>query len=482
MVQRSQGKSTKTLVRWVAGLCMSAGLVCTTAAQEMATDVGSLTDRIEELEKTTQEQRQLIDKLVRSGGGNDEALQAYREASFKRMIDEAMATASEQNGGLGSAFVGYDKGLHIRGRDGKFESRINGAIRMRYISNSADRGAGLDESNNGLQVRYASLGISGFAYSPQLTYGLSGKYESGKSYFKLGSAFVAYQFDDHWQVRTGAFNPVFMRESVTELQGVDQSLVREVFKVDITDAVQLQYANRNHRFAFAIHDGSDNPLSNIDSDNTEFAVLGRAEMAFEKGEASPFNPAEWFRAMAGDSSLGGPNWGQWATPQGWSKSKPGVIVGAAVNYEHGERGGGANYKDALKYTFDIGAKAPGWNVFLAFAGEHRDTPAGSTFLAGDRMAVVAQGGYFIKPDKVEVFARYEYLDLDGVWSDTTAAVDSTISLYTVGVNWFIKKHATKFSLDLVYTPDSITADVDEYGLLSSTGDQFIVRAQLQFKF
>lgn len=445
-------------------------------------DVADLRQRVDDLTQTAQQQQQLIDQLLTANPSEKQGVvDAYRRQAIKKMIDDVLAESNFNNTNLSTAFVGYDKGLVITDANEKFKTRINGSLRMRYIANAADRAGGADESNNGLQVRSSSIGISGYAYSKKIQYGLSGKYESGTNALKLGSAFIGYQFSDNWLVRVGTFNPVFLRESVTELQTIDQSLMRELFQVDTTDAIQLQYAENNRRFTFAFHDGSKQKLSDIDSDNTEFSVLGRAEVAF-LGCDTAVKPLQWFSAAMGNPFHGAPNWGQWSTPQGWSKSKPGVIVGAAINYEQGERGAGTSYKDLLKYTFDIGTKGPGWNIYAAFVGESRDTPTGSTYLSGERYAALIQGGVFAVPDEVELFARYEYLDLGGIWSDTTAATDNSINMYTVGVNWFIRKHATKISLDLLYTPDAITADIDSYGLLASQGDQFIARLQFQFKF
>jgi hypothetical protein len=482
MVPTIQARTLKQLTRTVMAACLAAA-ACSAGADETSQDLDALNQRIDALQQTTEEQQRVIEALLAGGDAEQsEAAKAYRDASIKRMVDAALKDANFQEANLTGALIDYDKGLRIKATNGLFESRINGAVRMRYIANSADRAPGQDESNNGIQMRSASLGVYGYAYSPKLKYALSGKYESGSNTLKIGSAYIGYQFSDHWLVRAGIFNPVFMRESVTELQGIEQSVVRELFKVDGTDAIQLQYANANRRFSFAVHDGSKQKLSDIDADKTEFAVLGRAEAAFLFGENAAMNPIDWFRAMMGEPFTGSPNWGQWSTPQGWSDCKPGVIVGAAINYEQGDRGAGTSYKDLLKYTFDFAAKGPGWNVFTAFVGERRETATGSSYLGGDRFGLVAQGGVFIEPDKVELFARYEYLDLDGIWSDTTAAADSTVSLYTLGVNWFIRKHATKFSFDVVYTPDAITSDIDNFGLLGSTGDQLVFRAQMQFKF
>ncbi len=142
----------------------------------------------------------------------------------------------------------------------------------------------------------------------------------------------------------------------------------------------------------------------------------------------------------------------------------------------------------LKYTIDLGAEFGGWNLFAAFVGQHVQDNGSASFAEVDQIGFLVQGGIFVLPDKLDVFVRYEYFDLDGLIYDApittmTPVVDDEINIITFGANYYFKKHTIKLTTDLVWVLDPLPDSDTGAGLLrSSEDDQLVLRTQLQLMF
>jgi len=138
---------------------------------------------------------------------------------------------------------------------------------------------------------------------------------------------------------------------------------------------------------------------------------------------------------------------------------------------------------------------------------NRRPPVDSGSLPGivdeaDQWGFVLQANVFVVPDKMDVFARYEYLDLDGVvffntrhaarQSGTTSNhmfypisgdLDDELSLLTFGTNYYFKGNAAKASLDVLWAMDAMpVADSGAALQTAAADDQISIRAQFQFLF
>jgi hypothetical protein len=98
---------------------------------------------------------------------------------------------------------------------------------------------------------------------------------------------------------------------------------------------------------------------------------------------------------------------------------------------------------------------------------------------------VAQAGYLLN-DKCEVFGRYDFTAVDddapGTLSAGAAAAGSDdIHEITVGMNYFMKAHAAKFTVDLSWLPNGSPVNATGVDVLGQTSDddQFVLRAQFQ---
>jgi hypothetical protein len=168
-----------------------------------------------------------------------------------------------------------------------------------------------------------------------------------------------------------------------------------------------------------------------------------------------------------------------------------AFVGGGVHYQD-VRGstmpytGMGEYDNLLIWTIDGLFKFHGFSVMAAYYGMHADsTDSGMDF---DNYAATIQGGLFVIPDKLEPFARYEWIGPDG---DISAAAHD-VNVLTFGGNYFFSKHDAKLTVDMVYVLDSLDAGSilaasgsNGIGLLGdATGraSQVALRAQFQLLF
>ena len=103
--------------------------------------------------------------------------------------------------------------------------------------------------------------------------------------------------------------------------------------------------------------------------------------------------------------------------------------------------------------------------------------------------MLAQGSYNFPfgAGNLEPFIRYEHIDMDD-WG-AIATTNDEFDLVTIGVNWYHKKHASKFTADVMYILDNISDDMDlgqsGLGILDDnlgSDDQLVVRLQYQLLF
>ena len=324
------------------------------------------------------------------------------------------------------------------------------------------------------------LGFYGHLFDPKFTYGIrlvAGDVDTdpylqadlGEGEVLLEEAWFAYEFADGWHVKGGQFKGPFLRDELVESQhqlAVERASLTDFATVDYTQGIQLSYTTDSWRVAGMLHDGSYAANSSWDSDVVDFAVAGRGEFL-----------------VAG-------NWEQFADYATWEGDSFGLMIGAAADYENGDGETGATTSDLFKWTIDASAEIPelyGLNLFGAILGIHsegREDGVGDS----DNYGFVAQAGIFVIPNKMDVFGRWEYIEID---EDLLAtAEEEELNLVTVGSNYYSRGHASKLTLDVVWAPDAlddaaVIAPINEdlQGLFPiGEDDQFAIRGQFQFLF
>jgi len=420
------------------------------------------------------------------GQKSESWLNERRAEEVKALVRDVLADADTRASFQGSGTnAGYKNGFFIASEDGKFTLRTNVLGQIRYVySDSKNTGgaigvsptpAGGDETTNGFSLRNYRLDFRGNAITPNLTYRLrltGGPSSNGITY---DHAYIGYKIADGLNLTVGNFKPKFLREenvSGYRQLAAERSFTSDFFTVDYTQGAELSYdLNDKIRLSAAFHDGSYAGSTEFNADRTDFAFVGRAEFLV-KGK-----------------------WNQFNDFTSWSKDDFGLLIGVGAGYEKGE--GATTNPDVFKYTADISAEVKGLTLFAAIQGQtlHSNyTGPGNTvaeYRNANQLGIVVQAGYHVIPDKLEVFGRYEWIDFDGVYHRAGSTTNTgnpskldTLSIATIGANYYLSKHNAKFTGQALYAFDPVPANSAGSGALvaSPRSGQLALVGQFQFEF
>jgi len=414
---------------------------------------------------------------------NETWLSERRAEEVKAVIHEVLADADTRTSLMADGSVAGHDGKHffLASADGSFVLNFKGHVQMRYIHNNrestASSATGFDEHEYGFQLRRAKLGFSGHVGSPRFTYAIGLQTDRNDETITLDYAYFGYRVANNVVLYGGENKAPFLREELTSSSKqltVERSLTNEIFsagriqgiwaKIEVDDHTHVTVA-----FTDGINSGESGGTKDFHNDSTDFAFTARADLR-----------------LAGE-------WGQMKDFNAWSGEQQAVFVGAAIHYEIVETGG-ISFQPALaasslfnptmatigvdqilSWTVDGSIESNGMNLFASVTGLHYNTINGASNI--DAYGIVVQGGYMLIPDKLEPFARWEWIDPD---------VRHPINLVTVGANYYLNKHHAKFTADLVWALNSLeSANSSGLGLLPDTSGedgQFAVRGQFQLLF
>jgi len=379
----------------------------------------------------------------------------------REVLNDADTRASFASDGM---HAGIDDGgqIFLKSADGGFLMEVGGQIQFRYIWQSQDDTG--DEDDSGFQVRRVKLDFSGHIGDPRLGYKvkLATNRSSGNTF--LEDVYVDYDFDDFWTVKAGHYKLPFLRQELISSKrqiAVDRASVTEFFTLNRAEQVSVIFDNGEMiKAQLSFSDGANSGFTNI-ADTSEIALTGRADVTLMGNPKPGKDIAAW---DGEDTYLG---------------------VGGAFHWELGD-GNNGGVADYFGWTIDGLFETQGFSVLAAFMGGHPDfDAAGAT--DPDQFGFLVEGGYFVIPDTVQPFVRWEWLDSD----------PGEAQVVTIGGNYFLRKHNAKFTVDLAYayendenlTNNPFGANGASSGLGfqgSSFGagqdDFFALRAQFQLLF
>ena len=433
-----------------------------------ATNADTLAE-LAHLRAVVNRQQQQINRLL--GQSNTQWLAERRTEQVQDMVRALLADADSRASLLESGMTaGYGKHFFIASEDGAFLLNTSFKLQLRYIYNSATHDnviTEIDDDEFGFDFRRTEIAFSGHVFDPRLTYKVKLEASRSSGTVSADDIYIGYKLSDDWRLRFGQFKVPFLREyqvSSGRQQAVERSYVNQVFNINRSQGAMLSFRQPNLQADLMIHDGAASKNRNFASDRTNIALAARGQ---------------WL--LAGE-------WKQFKDFAAWDGEPLGVMLGGAVDWENGEEGSGVAQPDALSYTFDLSLEVSRFNVFLAYVAQHvfdNDSPA---IPEPDQQGFVAQAGVFVVPDEIDLFARYEHVDLDGFFynlrdGEFDQVADDSIELLTFGGNYYFKKHNAKLTIDVVCVMDPLPTSATGLGLLqSSNDDQVSVRTQFQLYF
>lgn len=408
-------------------------------------------NEIASMQAEVQSLRATVDRLERERATGSLALQRAdeMEALVMDVLADADSRASLLQAGVAS---GYDKGFFIASADGSFRLRINGRFHARFTYNHQDNSAE-DDDRWGFENRRFRMSFQGHVIDPSWRYKIGGAFDRDSGVFETSDVYLAKDLGDGWELTAGQFKLPFQREwmvSPFRQLVADRSLVYGAFRVRRSDGVQISHECEKFSMKLAVSDGANNDDTQAVDEDTEVALTGRVEWLVDG------------------------KWKQFKDFTGWTDDGFGLLLGAAGHWERDEYGSAAGpEEETISWTVDASAEFAGASLFAAVTGRSLDT-TGQTQWGG-----VLQGGFFLVPDKWDLFARFEYGD------DDSAA--ENLSLLTVGVNRYFAQHNLKWTADLGYAFNPIADHWASSGAgyrEDENGDdgQTVLRTQLQLLF
>ncbi len=431
-------------------LVLAVMMVTATAhAQETDVNLESIQQRLAAQQRLIDAQQQQIAALVEQTRGD--WMNEARAEQVRQLVHEVLSDAETRSALLdGDITAGHDGSFFVASNDGLFRLNFKGLLQTRYVYSHQENGPD-DDDRGGFEIARTRFSFSGHVIDPSWQFMIwTGHHCDGGTL--LLDAWIKKVLDDNWSVTAGQFKVPFWREylvSETKQQFVARSLLKK-FSGGYTQGVKVDFTNDQIHATVAFTDGADNLNDPWHTEDTDVALTGRLEWLV-------FGPRK-----------------QYADFESWRGEERMLVLGGAIHYQEGESGTTTDETDIVRWTFDGSLELGGANLFAAVVGDHTDN--GTT---ADRIGALVQGGVFVTDD-VELMARYEWADLD-------QAVDDTLSVMTVGVNYYFARHAARWSLDVGYAfePISDTIDSSFAGYrLDAPGEsgQVVVRTQMQLAF
>ncbi len=445
---------------------------------------------------------------MRAGDENANWLNERRRAEVTALVQEVLqdadTRASLESHGHSAGHNG--KNFFLAAEDGSFSMTISGQIQIRYIYNNRDQDNSdldldgvpdfpdIDENEAGFQIRRTKLTFAGHIGSPRLSYKVRLSAHRGDGDIFAEDVVIGYKLADGLHLAAGRKKLPFLREELVSSKhqlAVERSAVNEFFTLNRSEGVWVKWMPMdNVRVTAALSDGGNASPTDFHVDRTEApAITARIDVAL----AGSLDSANDFTAWEGDPFA--------------------LVVGGAIHYEAGEAGDSlaVNDADQFAWTIDGSLDLYPFNVYAAFIGSHVQDARFFDPLAlttseedFDNFGAIVQAGVHLVPNKLEIFGRFEWIEVDAhVVGDVDGdgvddSEDEDAILLTFGANYYFNKHNAKLTVDVVWALDSLSintadskgpfgasAESSGLGLLPDSGDeedQIAIRAQFQLLF
>ena len=378
--------------------------------------------------------------------------------------------------------AGYDNGKFIiQSADGSFLMNPNAQFQFRYVLNHRDAAEDDDtDSQLGFEVRRLKLSLDGNVFGKNTAYKLQWATNRSGGGLILEEAYVRHAFGEsfwggrlsNWAIKAGQFKDPTFHEEITSSKrqlAVDRSLLNETLAGGVTDyeqGVTFIYDPRNSPIGVPMR-AEVGFIDGANTDNTNFTDSGGPS-------ALGITNASWGALARVDVKLSG-DWKNYDDFTAMKTTGDLLVVGGGLNVTEGD--GGTAWFHTVDVQWEPANLVPGLGVYAAYVGVSQDL-RGEDAENPYHWGFLVQAGYMLN-NQWEVFGRYDYTDLDLEAVGGGAAEDKLHEI-TLGVNYYMKGHASKFSADVTWLPNGSPLDLNGIGVLESgEEDQIVVRLQYQ---
>ena len=355
--------------------------------------------------------------------------------------------------------AGYGKkGFYLESLDGKFHLAMSGRVQVLYtfndretdINTTASATSPGDRDTSSLRLRRGRLEWDGHAFTKDLKYHMTLETPGTTEGAHLLDYYVDYlglpEIGKYLAIKGGQFKVPFSRQrlnSSSSLQLVDRSIVNDEFNLDRDVGVDFhrELFGKRLEYHLGIFTGHGINRRNENADNN-MLYMGRIA----------WHPLGFFDYKEPDLD--------------YSKTLKATLGLAAAHNAGGEIRTGsvrAAVNDDLYmniFTWDGALKYKGFSLLgEAFLRNLRE-PAGVSTRSNrtNGIGYMVQGGYFLIPKRLEMAARYAWLDREFNKDKSTRAIlvgEGTTSRtlgsdeeITFGLNYYFNGHKNKIQADV----------------------------------
>lgn len=474
--------------------CLFASLTAGAASAEQQLSREQLLQRIEKLEAKAARADTLESRVtILEAERHESWLSERRAQEVRQLIREVLTDAESRAALLNESFRAGHNGKHffLAGPDGRFTMEIGGQLQLRYIANWRD-GDVNDDLEGGFQIRRAKVFFEGTVINPRLHYAVQLAVSRDKQTVSPDKLVLGYDLTDDLYLWGGEDKGPFLREELISSKkqlAVDRSLVNEAFTLDKVQGIGVKWnATDSLRVQAMLHDG----MRSGEAPGDDW--IGDEWAGFRESDTKDFQDDAVDYALAGrvDWLLAG-SWKNWKDFSSQPDQPLFAYIGAAIDYEQGETGDASDNHNWLSWTVDGGVEVNGLSLYVAYVGaatDFQDTPGNPANY--QPWGLVAQASYNMAMSgggSIEPFVRFEHLDVDGLGGALSAGQKAQVNLLTLGTNWYLTGHRSKFTVDLIIAldplHDMIPGVSDGIGLLHDASDQdrqIVLRLQYQLLF
>jgi hypothetical protein len=455
--------------------------------QELLDEIRALQAKVERLEAASQPRQDQAPQLAQTQKSPTTSQTQAAGGGRDATVDSVLRDADSRSNPALMAEEGFTAGYHngkflIQDAAGNFVLNPNIQFQARYVFNdrqasTADPDDSDENVQDGFEIRRLKFAFDGNAFGKALTYQFKWATNRANGTPLLEDAWARWAMGEtfgdaskSWALRVGQFKDPTFHEEITSSKrqlAVERTLLNEVLAGGLTDFIQ--------GVTFIWDDGpkgsplraeigySDGP----NTDNTNFQNGGGLPASF------PGLGAPNYGAFGRVELLAGGDWKQYDDFTAMGNKGSMFVLGAGASYAEFGQG------DVLFHTADAQWENQKLGLYAAYVGLYSEPQGGSVTGGGVYdWGFLVQAGYMLN-EKWEVFGRYDQTFLDE--NRLADGAEDTFPEITVGVNYYIKGHAAKLTLDGLWLPNGAPSNENGAGVLDPDGDdtQFAVRAQFQ---
>lgn len=404
-------------------------------------------------------------------------LEVQTKASAKdtaQVIDQILRDADRRTHLLATgddSGAGYDdKGFYIEGGD--FVLRPGVQFQFRYVLDSrSDTTGGDSQIDGGFELRRMRFDLGGTAFTPDFIYFFQVDADRDSGNVKLLEGWGRYMVNKNCGVLFGQFKDPVTHENLMSTKKqllVDTSLVDNVLGDGVasyTQGVMGVYGGYGKdnpwNVVAGITDGANQYNTNYTGDTTSTDFTG----------APPPHSLDYGVAGRVEYKVMG-DWSAYSQFTSLGCKNDTLVVGAGGDFSQGDG-------DLLLATADVQYNlASGWGLYGAVLMKYMESTLSG--LADDTTdwGLLVQGNYLFS-QRWEAFARGDATFLD--YDVAAAGGENTFPELTAGVNYYLRGHKAKFTVDVTYLPSGAPAAYTGIGI-SGTSDgqsEVVLRGQFQ---